>query len=105
MGLDFAHRGRARDGGGDRTATVVALGQRPSASDRATARSKRALSGRARRGGARRFGQRRRRSRNGAVRTPARGPDNAFNALERRGAWQPCGNGALLGWPGAPHGI
>jgi hypothetical protein len=32
--------------------------------------------------------------RNGAVRTPTRGPKSAFNALERRGAWQPRGNGA-----------
>jgi hypothetical protein len=35
---------------------------------------------------ARRFGQRRRRGRNGAVGTPVRSPDSAFNALERRGA-------------------
>jgi hypothetical protein len=52
-------------------------------------------------GEARRFGQRRRRGRNGAVGTPTRGPDNAFNVLKRRGAWQPRGNGALAGGPGA----
>jgi hypothetical protein len=49
-GLGFAHRGCARDGGGGRTAMVGALGQRRSASDQTTARSRRALSGRARRG-------------------------------------------------------
>jgi hypothetical protein len=70
-GLDFAHRGLAHDNGGGRTATVGVLGQRWSASNRATARSKRALSGRARRGCARRFRQRRQRGRNGAVGTPA----------------------------------
>jgi hypothetical protein len=32
--------------------------------------------------------------RNGAVETPVRGPDNAFNTLERRGMWQPRSNGA-----------
>jgi hypothetical protein len=44
-----------------------------------------------------------RRGRNGAVGTPARGPDSAFNALERRGVWQPRGNGALPGGPGADN--
>jgi hypothetical protein len=43
--------------------------------------------------------------RNGAVRTPARGPDSAFNALERRGAWQPHGNGGLPGGPGVDSGV
>jgi hypothetical protein len=104
-GLGFAHRGRARDSGGGQTATVGALGQRRSASDRATAWSGRALSGWARRGGARRFRQRRQRGRNGTVETPTRGPDNSFNTLERHDVWQPCGNGALPGGPGAAHGV
>jgi hypothetical protein len=46
-----------------------------------------------------------RRDRNGAVGTSARGPDNAFNALERRSAWQPRGNGALPGGPSADSGV
>jgi hypothetical protein len=33
----------------------------------------------------------------GAVGTPARGPDNAFNVRELRGVWQP----ATRGWRGA----
>jgi hypothetical protein len=56
-------------------------------------------------GEARRFGQRRRRGRNGAVGTPARGPNIAFNVLEQRGTWQPRGNGALPGGPGAARGV
>jgi hypothetical protein len=31
--------------------------------------------------------------------------DGAFNALERHGAWQPRGNGALPGRPGADSGV
>jgi hypothetical protein len=70
------------------------------------------------------FGQRRRRGRDGARRgeavgtaaaarserrcavgTPTHGPDSAFNARARHGAWQPCGNGALPGGPSADSGI
>jgi hypothetical protein len=54
---------------------------------------------------ARRFGQRRRRGRNDTVGTPARGPYSAFNAVERRGTWQPRGNGALPGGPGMARGV
>jgi hypothetical protein len=38
-----------------------------------------------------------------AVGTPAHGPDSALKARERRGtgAWQPRGDGALTGGPGA----
>jgi hypothetical protein len=55
--------------------------------------------------------RRQRRSKNGrskrryTVGTPARGPDSAFNTLVQRGAWQPRGNGALLGRPGADCGV
>jgi hypothetical protein len=41
-----------------------------------------------------RSGEFRTAGRNGAVETPARGPDSAFNTLERRGTWQPRSNGA-----------
>jgi hypothetical protein len=41
----------------------------------------------------------------GAIGTPARGPDSVLKALERRGAWQPRGNGALPGGPGADSGV
>jgi hypothetical protein len=40
-----------------------------------------------------------------AVGTPARGPDTAFNARARCGAWQPCGNGTLPGGPSADSGV
>jgi hypothetical protein len=40
----------------------------------------------------------------GAVGTPSRGPESAFNALKRCGAWQPRDNCALPGGPGAARG-
>jgi hypothetical protein len=40
-----------------------------------------------------------------AVGMPARGPDSAFNARVRHDAWQPRGNGALSGGPGADSGV
>jgi hypothetical protein len=51
------------------------------------------------------FGQRWRRGRNDADGTSARGPDSAFNALERRDAWQPPSNGVLPGGPGTARGV
>jgi hypothetical protein len=39
-----------------------------------------------------------------AVGTPTRGLDSAFNAQAWRGTWQPRGNGALPGGPGADSG-
>jgi hypothetical protein len=46
------------------------------------------------------------RGREAAVRTPAHGPDSALKARERRsaGVWQPRGDGALTGGPGAESG-
>jgi hypothetical protein len=38
-----------------------------------------------------------REGRDGAVGTPARDPDNAFNTRELRGAWQPRGPGVARG--------
>jgi hypothetical protein len=49
-------------------------------------------------------GWRTRRGRDGAVGTPTRVPGSTFNALERRGARQPRGNGALPRGPGAARG-
>jgi hypothetical protein len=53
---------------------------------------------------ARQFRQQRRRGRNGAAlsgrRRTACGPNSAFNARARYGAWQPRFNGALPGRPG-----
>jgi hypothetical protein len=43
--------------------------------------------------------------RHGAVGTPARGPDSAFNTQAWRGVWQPRGNGALPGGPDADSGV
>jgi hypothetical protein len=43
--------------------------------------------------------------RRGTVGMPVRGLDSAFNARAWYGAWQPCGNGALPGGPGADSGV
>jgi hypothetical protein len=43
--------------------------------------------------------------RHGAVGTPVRGPDGAFNARAQHGVWQPRGNGALPGGPGTDSGV
>jgi hypothetical protein len=85
----------SRDGGDGRTATGFGHGRRCGFRLRQRHGQDRA----------RRFGQRQRRGRNGAVGTPARSPDNAFNTLERRSVWQPCGNGTLPGGPGADSGV
>jgi hypothetical protein len=72
---------------------------------RTAMRLRTAVAVRSGRGKARRRWRFRTAGRNGAVGTPARGPDSAFNALERHGAWQPRGNGALLGGLGADSDV
>jgi hypothetical protein len=74
-------------------------------SDTAAARLQTAATARSGRGEARRRRRFRTAGRNGAVGTPARGPDSAFNMLERHDAWQPCGNSMLPGGPGAARGV
>jgi hypothetical protein len=39
-----------------------------------------------------------------AIGTLVRGPDSAFKARRGTGTWQPCGEGALIGGPGAERG-
>jgi hypothetical protein len=82
-GSGSAHRGRARDGGGDQTATVARSDSVSRLRTRMTARSRRAC--------ARRGKTRRRRGSDSdgtvgtAVGTSARVPDSALKARERRG--------------------
>jgi hypothetical protein len=90
-------RRRRRPDSGGRGAQIVTIGFGPG--DGAVGTST------VRTGEARRFGQRRRRGRNGAGGTSARSPDSAFNTLERCGMWQPRGNGALPGRPGAKRDV
>jgi hypothetical protein len=85
----------SRDGGDGRTATSFRHGRRPGFGQQR----------RRGRDGARRGGSDSQSERRGAVGTPARGPDSAFNARVRRGTWQPRGNGALPGRPGADSGV
>jgi hypothetical protein len=59
----------------------------------------------ARRGGSDSRSERGRSKRRGADGTPARGPNSAFVVHARHGTWQPCGNGVLLGRPGADSGV
>jgi hypothetical protein len=108
------HRRKRQEGGGTRLRSPSVCSRRRRRPDKDELRTWTAAwlrtavaawSEQARQGGARRFGQWRRSGQNDAVGTPARGPNSAFNALEQRGAWQPRGNGALPGGPGAARGV